>query len=44
MKGLAILGFVLLLLLTIWWSSYKYQDCLKVGHSTLYCIGRMIGG
>ena len=48
MKGLVVFGFVLLLLMVVaaavWWSFYKYQDCLKVGHSTLYCIGRLIEG
>lgn len=28
----------------IWWSFYQYKDCLKVGHSILYCIGKFIGG
>jgi len=21
-----------------WWVRYKYQDCKRVGHSTLYCV------
>jgi hypothetical protein len=21
-----------------WWQIYKYQDCLRVGHSKLYCV------
>ena len=29
---------------TVWWSWYKYQDCVKVGHSKLYCIGRLVEG
>lgn len=37
-------GFILALVgLSIWWSVYKYSDCLKVGHSKLYCIGRFLG-
>lgn len=21
-----------------WWQTYRYHDCKKVGHSTLYCL------
>lgn len=24
--------------LPIWWTIYKFKDCRKVGHSTLYCV------
>jgi hypothetical protein len=24
--------------LAIWWQVYKFHDCKKVGHSTLYCV------
>ncbi len=24
--------------LAIWWQVYKFGDCKKVGHSTLYCV------
>ena len=27
--------------LTCAWQVYAYHDCLKVGHSRLYCIGRI---
>lgn len=27
-----VLGFI------IWWSFYKYRDCLHVGHTKTYCI------
>jgi hypothetical protein len=30
--------FVGMLLLSVWWEVYKYHDCRRVGHSTLYCI------
>ena len=23
------------------WNIYAFKDCKKVGHSTLYCIGRI---
>ena len=32
---------VALLGVAIWWEVYKYQDCKMVGHSTLYCIGKL---
>lgn len=22
----------------LWWPIYKYHDCKRVGHSTLYCV------
>ena len=25
----------------IGWNIYAFKDCKKVGHSTLYCIGRI---
>jgi len=24
--------------LSLWWVIYKYHDCIKVGHSTTYCV------
>ena len=33
-----------LLVATGWWNYYKYQDCLKVGHSKLYCVGKVLEG
>lgn len=35
---------VFFVLLMVWWSYYKYQDCLKVGHSVLYCVGKLVEG
>jgi len=36
------IGYVLILIivisLAVWWGKYKYNDCLKVGHSKTYCI------
>jgi len=34
---LAVLGF------GVWWVFYSYNDCLKVGHSHLYCVIRAGG-
>ncbi|MCK5132375.1 MAG: hypothetical protein KAR40_09530 [Candidatus Sabulitectum sp.] len=35
---IACIVFVLVVLAGgIWWKGYKYTDCKKVGHSTLYC-------
>lgn len=25
----------------IWWTTYKYKDCRKVGHSKIYCVGKI---
>lgn len=36
-----VLTIVLVVGLTIAWTVYAFKDCKKVGHSTLYCIGRM---
>jgi len=33
-----IIFFIILLSISIWWKIYKYHDCKKVGHSTLYCV------
>ena len=35
---LAILISIGLIGLGIWWGFYKYHDCIKVGHTKLYCI------
>ena len=32
---------VILFGIAIWWNIYAFQDCKKVGHSTLYCLGRI---
>lgn len=37
----AIVLFVLAIAATGCWQAYAYQDCLKVGHSKVYCIMRM---
>ena len=35
--------FVLFLLgAALWWKVYQYQDCRKVGHSVLYCLGKFL--
>lgn len=38
-------AFIILFLASsgIWWEVYKYNDCINVGHSKLYCIFN-IGG
>lgn len=36
--GAAVVLFVVILSAGIWWQHYKYVDCLKVGHSKLYCV------
>jgi len=28
---------------SLWWMQYKYKDCMKVGHSHLYCVMRLFG-
>jgi len=40
---LYILMVVAILGLAIWWESYKFQECKKVGHATMYCVFN-IGG
>lgn len=37
----AIIAMVVIGLL-IWW--YKFADCQAVGHSTLYCVGKIVLG
>jgi len=32
---------VVLLSAGIWWESFKYHDCLNVGHSKLYCMAKI---
>ena len=40
---LVLAGFVVCLLVGgIWWTAYKYKDCKAVGHSTLYCVGKIV--
>lgn len=34
----ALVLLLFLISLGIGWRVYKYQDCIKVGHSKLYCI------
>lgn len=36
-----ILIVLILLGLSLWWQIYAFNDCKKVGHSTLYCLGRI---
>lgn len=31
-----------ILTLLLWWPIYKYNDCRRVGHSVLYCVGEHI--
>ena len=38
---LIVIAVICLICLSVWWNIYAYQDCKKVGHSTLYCIGRI---
>ena len=33
--------FTILILSIFFWIPYKFKDCLKVGHSKLYCIVRI---
>lgn len=33
-----------ILALAVWWDGYKLQDCQAVGHSMLYCVGKIILG
>jgi len=35
---LLILFFVLTMIIAFWYQSYKFEDCKKVGHSTMYCV------
>lgn len=35
---LYVLVFLVVFGLAGWWQVYRYQDCKKVGHSTLYCV------
>jgi hypothetical protein len=36
--GIAVLLLVGVFAIDIWWARYKYQDCLRVGHTKTYCI------
>ena len=40
MKSLAAYALTIgaLIALAAWWGVYKFHDCKKVGHSTLYCM------
>lgn len=29
---------LLIIVLPIWWTVYKFKDCRNVGHSLTYCI------
>lgn len=35
---LLIIVVLLIIPFQIWWQFYRYHDCKKVGHTTLYCI------
>jgi len=37
----AIVVFGAVLAGTIWWQVYQFHDCRRVGHSLLYCIGKL---
>lgn len=42
MKYLAMILFVIMLFaIVIAWQVYAFKDCKRVGHSTMYCIGRI---
>ncbi len=36
-----VLGVILLFGVGCAWQIYAFKDCKKVGHSTLYCIGKI---
>ena len=37
----AIILFLIIIAAISWWNVYSFADCKKVGHSTMYCIGRI---
>lgn len=43
--NLAIIGvflFVAVLIVgAVWWTKYKFDDCRMVGHSWVYCVGKL---
>lgn len=39
---LIVLAVVCILAGGVWWTAYKYKDCKAVGHSTLYCVGKIL--
>lgn len=42
MKDLGMITLFLALVgLLVWWNVYAFADCKRVGHSTIYCIGRI---
>lgn len=42
-RALAILAVMLgIPALLVWWEWYKFQDCQSVGHSMLYCVGKVL--
>lgn len=41
---LVVAGLMCVLALDIWWHWYRYEDCKAVGHSTLYCVGKLAFG
>ncbi len=36
--SILIILIVTILAISIWWQVYRFQDCKRVGHSTVYCI------
>lgn len=39
MKVIAgIFAVILILALIVWYNVFRYGDCKRVGHSTLYCV------
>ena len=39
MKYVLAIGFIVIFFgLAFWWRIYKYHDCRRVGHATMYCI------
>lgn len=46
MKNIIIITIITLLVLailglSIWWTIFKFKDCKNVGHSNLYCWGKV---
>ncbi len=35
---LGIIGIIFIFILAFYWESFKYDECIKVGHSKTYCV------
>jgi len=33
--------FVALVVASVWWALYQYDECRDFGHTVLYCLGRL---